>query len=168
MHIRGLHGEKGSSDTRLLERLLLPDELVVIGRSRALRDGAPFRREHVVPRLVIIEACHAMIEGGYPDEVLAAFIRDHTKIVLLTPDEAVKLDGLYKQKMPEGWVAGGDLFERLDRAGIAWDREWRLAARKPHRLKQKVQPKDGTAKMIAPWLEANGYLVDPGQNDPGA
>ena len=52
MHIRGMWEEKGSSDTRLLEALFLPDELTVVGRSRSYEGKG--HREHVVPRLVII------------------------------------------------------------------------------------------------------------------
>jgi len=59
MLIRGMWEEKGSSDTRLLETLLLPDDLTIVGRSRALRGKG--RREHVVPRLVIIAECHKML-----------------------------------------------------------------------------------------------------------
>lgn len=155
IHIRGLYEEKGSSDTRLLEGLLLPDELVIVGRSRALRDGDPFRREHVVPRLFIIEACHEMIERGQDDKALAAFIRDHTKIVLVTPKEAETMDrrselGL-KQTMPSDWVLGDTLFKRLELAGIDWDRDWRPIVGNPKPW--GVRPQTISAYLAA-WLSA--------------
>jgi hypothetical protein len=125
MVIRGLWEERGSSDTRLLEGLLLPDELTVVGRSRALHDGEPRRREHVVPRRVIVVECHEMLARGATDEAIAAFIRDHTKIVLITAAEAERLDradelGL-RQTMPKDWLFGGDVFRRLAEANIQWN-----------------------------------------------
>jgi hypothetical protein len=123
MHIRGLWEEKGSSDTRLLESLFLPDELVLAGRSRSY-DGKG-RREHVVPRLVIIKECHDMLERGETDDAIAAFIREHVKIVMISNDECERLDraarpGL-RQTMPIGWIIGDDVFARLKTAQIEWD-----------------------------------------------
>jgi hypothetical protein len=122
--IRGMWEEKGSSDTRLLEEPLLPDRLTVVGRSRALRPGDKARREHVVPRLVILKACHAMLPAA-ADVEIAAFIRDHVRIVMITEDEQHRLDhrdalGL-RQTMPKEWVPGGDLYARLRAADIAWE-----------------------------------------------
>ena len=123
MHIRGLYEEKGSSDTRLLEGLFLPDELVLAGRSRAYTGKG--RREHVVPRLVIIKECHDMLERGETDEAVAVFIREHVKIVMISDEECSRLDrsaqlGL-RQTMPNGWKVGDDVFERLRVAQIEWD-----------------------------------------------
>ena len=122
--IRGMWEEKGSSDTRLLEEPLLPDWLTVVGRSRALKPGEKARREHVVPRLVILKACHAMLPNA-ADAEIAAFIRDHVRIVLITEDEQRRLDrrdahGL-RQTMPKEWEPGGDLYARLQAAAIAWE-----------------------------------------------
>lgn len=125
MHIRGLWEEKGSSDTRLLEGLLLPDELTIVGRSKALKQGEARRREHVVPRRVIVNECHEMLKRGDGDEAIAAFIRHHTKIVLVTPAEAEKLDRVaelgLRQKMPDDWLFGGNVFRRLEVANIDWE-----------------------------------------------
>ncbi len=123
MHIRGLWEEKGSSDTRLLEALLIPDELVLVGRSKAFPGKG--RREHVVPRLVIIAECHGMLAKGATDEAIAAFIRDHVKIVMISEDECRRLDrstdlGL-RQRMPADWKVGDDVFARLKAAGIDWE-----------------------------------------------
>ncbi len=125
MVIRGLWEEKGSSDTRLLEGLLLPDELTVVGRSVALENGeGKVRREHVVPRRAIIMKCHDMLADGQSDEAIAKIIRDNTKIVLVSEAECERLDRVkhmnLKQKMPGGWEFGGDVFARLQVAGIEW------------------------------------------------
>jgi hypothetical protein len=122
MHIRGLWEERGGSDTRLLEALLISDEFTVVGQSEAYVGKG--RREHVVPRRVIIEECHRMLELGDSDDAIALFIRDHLKVVLISEDECERLDrksGLgYRQDMPPGWAIGDDLFARLDAAGIRW------------------------------------------------
>jgi hypothetical protein len=125
MLIRGMWEEKGSSDTRLLEEPLLPDRLTIVGRSRALKPGEGYRREHVVPRLVILKECHQRLSGGASDAEIAAYIRDHIRIVLITNDECRRLDrrdelGL-RQVMPPDWQSGGDPFARLEAAGIEWD-----------------------------------------------
>jgi hypothetical protein len=77
MHIRGLWEERGSSDTRLLEGLFLPDALTLAGHSKAF--GGKGRREHVVPRRVIVQECHRMLGQGATDEELAKLIRDHVQ-----------------------------------------------------------------------------------------
>ena len=122
MHIRGLYEERGSSDTRLLEALFIPDEFTVVGQSEAYAGKG--RREHVVPRRVIVKECHEMLRNGRDDAEIARFIKDHVKIVLITPEECERLDrkvhyGL-RQSMPKGWVVGDDVFARLVTAGISW------------------------------------------------
>ncbi len=121
MHIRGLWEEKGSSDTRLLEALFIPDELTVVGRSYA--ENAT-RREHVVPRRVIVHECHEMLKRKETDEALAKLIRDNTKIVLISKEESERLDRVdqvnHRQTMPDGWKFGDDPFARLKKAKIEW------------------------------------------------
>lgn len=123
MHIRGLWEEKGNSDTRLLDALILPDVFTLVGRSRAW--SPPGRREHVIPRVVVVNECHRMLERGEADDVIAAFIRKHVQIVLISTEECARLDsrdqlGL-RQTMPAGWSFGDDVFARLVTAGIEWD-----------------------------------------------
>jgi len=124
MHIRGLWEEKGSSDTRLLDGLFLPDEFTVVGKSHNY-DGKG-RREHVVPRLVIIKECHAMLERGEGDLAIAKFIRGHVRIVLISREEQERLDRreqlALKQTMPPGWTFGDEVYARLAYAGIRWFR----------------------------------------------
>jgi hypothetical protein len=124
MHIRGLWEEKGSSDTCLLESFFLPDELTQVGVSRAF-DGRG-HREHVVPRLVIVTECHRMLEDdNATDEAIANLIRENVKIVIISHEERDRLDrrdklGL-RQKMPDGWKFGDDVFARLTAAEIEWE-----------------------------------------------
>jgi len=123
MHIRGLWEEKGNSDTRLLDALILPDAFTLVGRSRAW--SHPGRREHVIPRVVVVGECHRMLERGETDDAIAAFIRKHVRIVLISQEECVRLDrrdqlGL-RQTMPGGWSFGDDVYARLTVAGIEWD-----------------------------------------------
>lgn len=134
MLIRGMWEEKGSSDTRLLEAPLLPDDLTVVGES--LGTGGRWHREHVVPRLVVIKRCHEMLEMQASDDDIAKVIRDFVKIVRITHQESQRLDlqanlGL-KQSMPHGWGFDGDPYARLRAAGIQWrwiNTEFRPAAR---------------------------------------
>ena len=122
MNIRGLWEEKGSSDTRLIEGLLLPDEFTVVGQSHAFDTKG--RREHVIPRLVVIKEVHDMLERGATDAQIAAFIRDHVKIVRISDEECLRLDRKdqldLRQRMPMGWAFGDDIYARLSAADIAW------------------------------------------------
>ena len=122
MNIRGLWEEKGSSDTRLIEGLLLPDDFTVVGQSHAFSERG--RREHVIARLVVIKEVHNMLERGSTDGQIAGFIRDHVKIVRISDEECLKLDrkdqlGL-RQRMPTGWTFGDDIYARLSAAEIEW------------------------------------------------
>lgn len=122
MVIRRMWEEHGHSHSRLLDSPLIPDRLVIAGRSRAFAGKG--RREHVVPCAVIVKECHAMLERGERDAAIAAFIRDHNRIVLVTHEEARRLDAAdavgHRQTMPADWVFDGDLFRRLNLAGIEW------------------------------------------------
>lgn len=122
VHMRGLWEEKGSSDTRLLESLFLPDAYTVVGRSIAISGRG--RREHVIPRLVVVEECHRMLDAGASDEDVAAFIRAHIKVVIISDEERRRLDHVselgLRQCMPNGWTFGDDPYARLSAAGILW------------------------------------------------
>lgn len=124
-NIGELWEEKGSSDTRLLDGVLFPDELTVVGRSLAYADKG--HREHVVPRLVIAVRCHEMFAAGASDAEVAQFIREHLAIVLITNEECERLDRkdqfALRQTMPADWAVGGDIFARLTAAGITWRRD---------------------------------------------
>ena len=121
MHIRGLWEETGRSDTRLLEGLFLPDAFTVIGHSHNFTGKG--RREHVVPRLFVIEKCIEMLDLGQDDKAIAEFIREHVKIIMISDEEQVRLDsrttGL-RQKMPKDWQPGGDIYARLKEVNVEW------------------------------------------------
>lgn len=120
--IRGMWEEKQSSHSRLVDRPLIDDELVTIGRSTSI--GAK-RREHVIPCVMIVRACHEMLTRDASDEDVAAFIRQHLKIVHVTPEEARRLDSVnavgMRQCMPANWQFGDDPYARLRAAGIEWE-----------------------------------------------
>ena len=123
MLIRSLWEETGTSDTRLLDCFLIPDTLTVVGQSLAASPGDTCR-EHVVPRLWIIRECHRRLGHGASDHEIARLIRDNLKIVKISKEERSRLDrttnlGL-RQKMPIEWSFGGDIFARLQAAGIQW------------------------------------------------
>ena len=120
--MRGMWEEKGSSDTRLLLPPLIPDEFVVHGRSRS---GGSVR-EHVIPRRVICNQCHEMLEAGATDDQIATYIQQRLFIVYVSEEERDRLDKgsnlNLRQRMPEGWCPNsGHPMERLRSAGIEWD-----------------------------------------------
>ncbi len=66
-----------------------------------------------------------MLDVRDTDEAIAKLIRDHVKIVLISTKECERLDsraqlGL-RQKMPDWWKFGDDVFARLNEAKIEWD-----------------------------------------------
>ena len=115
--------EEHSLDTRLPDQPLIKDELVIAGRSLALPDNFKNKdahREHIVPRLVLIEESKNIFETTQDPDVsifkASEFLREHTKIVFISKDEMKRLDigpGNLKQCMPEGWKVGDDIYQRL-------------------------------------------------------
>ena len=122
LHIRGVWEETGHSDTRLIDAILLPDALTIVGITTST--DRPLRREHVVPRIYIIEECKRMLHEGATDEAIADLIRHNTKIVLISRQEQIRLDSSQhlnlSQTMPDGWTFGSDIFARLRAAKIEW------------------------------------------------
>lgn len=127
VHIRELWEETGKSHSRLLDGLFLPDQLVLAGHSHAFSGTG--RREHVVPLRVVINECKRLIEKEHAsDQAVAAFIRNHVKIVMISHEECERLDRRdpskqsksLKQRMPDDWEIGHDIFARLEAVGIAW------------------------------------------------
>ncbi|MBL0947065.1 hypothetical protein [Brevundimonas sp.] len=115
-------GRKSNLPTRVWDRPLIDDELVTIGRSTSI--GAK-QREHVIPCVMIVRACHEMLTRDASDEDIAAFISQHLKIVHVTPEEARRLDSVnavgMRQSMPANWQFGDDPYARLRAAGIEWE-----------------------------------------------
>ena len=122
-NIHHLWQERGSSDTRILDGFLTPDDLFLAGQSV---NGGSYR-EHVVPRLVLCKKIHEIYELNSSQGAIyqaAEILQKFLKIVLITLEERDLLDkklGL-KQAMPKGWCfEKGDTFERLKVAGIKFD-----------------------------------------------
>ena len=120
--VRSLCEEKGSSDTRLFEDMLLPDRYTKIGRSVNARDN--YRREHVVPRKVVADECSRMLRSGATDEEVAQYISTHICIIEISREEQERLDRKaqlnLRTRMPDAWTSGENIFARLDAAGIIW------------------------------------------------
>jgi len=115
----GMWEEKGSSDPRLLDPPLIPDEYVEVGESVNGKN----HREHVIPRAVICYECHAMFKNGKSVDDVAEFIEEHLKIVYISKEEKHKLDSgselNLRQNMPDGWLfENGDIYARLHAAKI--------------------------------------------------
>ena len=123
MLIRGVWEETGFSDTRFVAAMIIPDVLTAVGISAEAVEGT-MRREHVVPRILIINECKRMLRNGDTDDTIARLIQANTKIVFVSPAEQVKLDSSHhlnlSRRMPSGWRFGDDIFARLEAAGIEW------------------------------------------------
>ncbi len=106
---RGIH-------TRVLD-WLIPDEFVSVGTS--VNGGG--HREHLVPCVVIIDHCIELFRQDRPLPEVAREIRRLLKIASITPEEAHKIDHIFrlKTRMPAGWSVGeGDVYARLQAADI--------------------------------------------------
>lgn len=116
----------GYGHTRLLDRPLIPDELVLVGRSLKGVIEGEHRREHVVPLILLRDRYVDMFKAGASVEEVAKFLERYIKIVLIAKDEKEQLDhklGL-KTEMPNGWWfddPAADVFARLRKAEIEWD-----------------------------------------------
>lgn len=118
-NIKHMWDESRTSDTRLMERPIISDELVVVGESIAGKE----HREHVVPRKVLCDEAHRLYEAGETVDTVAMLLEECLKIVLITRQERKYLDsregaGL-RQRMPQGWsFRDGNVFARLHSANI--------------------------------------------------
>jgi len=112
-------------DQRLLDatRILLDgdsiDHLITVGVSKN-RTEANTYREHIVPCIMIHNQLIQMYMNGCTLSEMAQFLKTHLAIVLITKNEAEKLDielGL-RTTMPEGWNWGDDVFARLKAGNV--------------------------------------------------
>lgn len=97
------------------------DDKITRGHSKNWQPHLSYR-EHVVPCIMIHNQAFDMALVNYSAEDIAAMIERHLAIVLITPDEAYKLDcelGL-RTEMPQGWQFGDDVYARLTTAGIEY------------------------------------------------
>ena len=96
------------------------DKLIKVGESKAVQANpdAPQWREHIVPCTMIKEEAIRMAEANEPIAHIAQMLKENLAIVIITAEEAKKLDAVYQTTMPEGWSFGDSKFARLDAMGI--------------------------------------------------
>lgn len=95
------------------------DHLITIGESvNRTKDNT--YREHIVPCILIYNQAVTMTMEKRPVTEIAQMIKKNLAIVLITNEEADKLDNELDMQtsMPEGWQFGDDVFARLKVAGI--------------------------------------------------
>jgi len=95
------------------------DHLITIGES-VNRTKENTYREHIVPCILIYNQAVTMTMEKRPVTEVAQMIKNNLAIVLITNEEADKLDNELDMQtsMPEGWKFGDDIFARLKVAGI--------------------------------------------------
>ncbi|WP_152639792.1 hypothetical protein [Sphingobium bisphenolivorans] len=114
--------EENWRHSRLLDEPLIPNHIIMAGRSRAAAE----HREHVVPLALIRDQCEKMFSLGANVAAVTKLLERHLKIVMISKAERLRLDfdlGL-KVSMPKGWSfddENADPFARLKAAGIEWD-----------------------------------------------
>ena len=114
--------EENWRHSRLLDEPLVPNHIILAGRSRMGSE----HREHVVPLALIRNECERMFALGRDVASVARLLERHLKIVMISKAERQRLDfelGL-KTCMPDGWSFEDDYadpFARLHAAGIEWD-----------------------------------------------
>ena len=110
----------GLENTRALLEGDSIDHLITIGES-VNRTKENTYREHIVPCILIYNQAVTMAMEKAPITEIAQMIKNNLAIVLITNEEADKLDGELDMQtsMPEGWKFGDDIFARLKVAGIS-------------------------------------------------
>jgi len=96
------------------------DHLITIGES-VNRTKENTYREHIIPCIMIYNQAVTMTMEKRPVTEIAQMIKNNLAIVLITKEEADKLDNELDMQtsMPEGWRFGDDIFARLNVAGIS-------------------------------------------------
>ena len=109
----------GLENTRALLEGDSIDHLITIGES-VKRTKENTYREHIVPCILIYNQAVTMTMEKCSVTEIAQMIKNNLAIVLITNEEADKLDGELdlQTSMPEGWKFGDDIFARLKVAGI--------------------------------------------------
>ena len=95
------------------------DDLIIIGESTSVTEENRYR-EHIVPCDFIIREAVEMVKENCTDTEIASMIKNNLSIVIISNEEAKKLDselGL-KTDMPKDWKIGNDIFARLEAAKI--------------------------------------------------
>lgn len=109
----------GLENTRALLEGDSIDHLITIGES-VKRTKENTYREHIVPCILIYNQAITMTLEKQSVTEIAQMIKNNLAIVLITNEEADRLDGELdlQTSMPEGWNFGDDVFARLKVAGI--------------------------------------------------
>lgn len=109
----------GLENTRALLEGDSIDHLITVGES-VNRSKDNTYREHIVPCILIYNQAVTMSMEKRPVTEVAQMIKKNLAIVLITTEEAAKLDYELDMQtsMPEGWQFGDDVFARLKVAGI--------------------------------------------------
>jgi len=109
----------GLENTRALLEGYSIDHLITIGES-VKRTKENTYREHIVPCILIYNQAITMTLEKKGVTEVAQMIKNNLAIVLITNEEADRLDGELdlQTSMPEGWNFGDDVFARLKVAGI--------------------------------------------------
>lgn len=95
------------------------DEDIIIGES-VDRTQENSYREHIVPCDFLIREAVVMYLNNTPLEDITQMFENNCKIVLITPDEAKKIDFEFGLKidMPPNWELGDSIYARLNYAQI--------------------------------------------------
>jgi len=123
-YIRRILTEGTQAHSRVVE-IFVPDDLVPRGFGK---NGRGYR-EHVVPCVILRDACLDLIKQGWKTEDIAGWVRPYIAVVEITTAEAKRLDGSksqggvgLKNSMPKNWSFDtGCIFARLHEAEIEFD-----------------------------------------------
>ncbi len=98
------------------------DELITIRKSQAVLNDptAPTWREHIVPCTLLLAETVRMVQAGCTIPQLAQMLKQNLAIVIITAEEAKRLDSVYQTTMPANWNFGDNVFARLDAMNIAY------------------------------------------------
>lgn len=109
----------GLENTRALLEGDSIDHLITIGES-VNRTKENTYREHIVPCILIYNEAITMTMNKRPVAEVAQMIKNNLAIVLITIEEANRLDNDLdlQTTMPENWKFGDDVFARLNFAKI--------------------------------------------------
>jgi hypothetical protein len=109
----------GLENTRALLEGDSIDHLITIGES-VNRTKENSYREHIVPCIMIYNQAITMTLEKCSVTEIAQMIKNNLAIVLITNEEAEKLDNELDMQtsMPEGWKFGDDVFARLKVANV--------------------------------------------------
>lgn len=109
-------------DTNLFETVI-PNELITIGISNEAKLlQKNYHNEHIVPRILIRDEIIKLSKESYSEERMLNLIINNLKVIIISKDEAKRLDTNCKLKvvMPNSWQFGDNIFERLQKAEIEY------------------------------------------------